>query len=128
MNIDLYSDRTQAVLGGLLGAAVIAAFWIGEGAVAAIAPALLVLGFLALVLVGRRRSETLDVMSGIGDERSRSHYQRAVAFAGSTMVWVIVGWWLVSVALGEPNETLAVLAAVGALSWAGAAIFYAKRR
>ena len=61
---------------------------------------------MVLIVVARRRSDTFDVMSGIGDERTRSLYQRAVAFAGTVMSFVLPGWWLVTVAQGEPNTTL----------------------
>ena len=44
---------------------------------------------------GRRRSDTLDVMSGIGDERAKLLYTRAVAFAGTVMSFVLPVWWLV---------------------------------
>ena len=40
---------------------------------------LLLLAFIAVVHFGRRRSNTLEVMSGTGDERVRSLYTRAVA-------------------------------------------------
>ena len=43
-------------------------------------------------------------MSGIGDERTRSLYRDACAFAGSVMSFVLPGWWLVTVAKGDPND------------------------
>jgi hypothetical protein len=45
--------------------------------------AAVVLAFLLLVYSGRRRSATLDVMSGIGDERAKLLYTRAVAFSST---------------------------------------------
>ena len=68
--------------------------------------AALVLAFLLLVYFGRRRSDTLDVMSGIGDERAKLLYTRAVAFSGTVMSFVLPIWWLVTVAQGDPNEVL----------------------
>ena len=43
-------------------------------------------------------------MSGTGDERVRSLYMRAVAFAGAVMAWLLPGWWLVTVAQGDPKR------------------------
>ena len=68
--------------------------------------------FIAVVHFGRHRSNVLEVMSGTGDERVRSLYMRAVAFAGAVMAWVLPGWWLVTVAQGDPNETLSILCAI----------------
>ena len=51
-------------------------------------------------------------MSGIGDERSRTLYTRALAYTGTILSFVLPGWWLVTVAGGEPNETLSLAAAL----------------
>ena len=57
-------------------AATTAVFWIAQGFDAALPVALLLLAFTAVVHFGRRRSNTLEVMSGTGDERVRSLYMR----------------------------------------------------
>jgi hypothetical protein len=87
------STTGQLSMGLLLALAVFVAFAVGGDPVDAIGAALIV-GFLLLVLYGRRRSDTLDVMSGIGDERARLLYTRAVAFAGTVMSFVLPIWWL----------------------------------
>jgi hypothetical protein len=66
-------------------------------------------------------------MSGIGDERTRNLYRDACAFAGSVMSFVLPGWWLVTVRKGNPNETVALLCAVFAVAWAGAAVVLPRR-
>jgi hypothetical protein len=68
-----------------------------------------------------------EVMSGVGDERTRHLYVRSVAFAGSVMSVVLPGWWLVTVALGEPNTTLSLLCAIFALSWIAAVVVLPRR-
>lgn len=121
------SPAAQAAGGLLIGAAVVAAFLIaGDPGSAAISGALVV-GFVLFVYVGRRHSEAIEVMSGIGDERTRSLYRDACAFAGSAMSFVLPAWWIVTVATGDPNETLAVLCAIFGVTWAGAAIVLPRR-
>ncbi|MEP6953356.1 MAG: hypothetical protein ABI950_04740 [Solirubrobacteraceae bacterium] len=70
------------------------------------------LALLLAVAAGRRRSGTLDVMSGVGDERARSLYTRSTALAGTIMSVVLPGWWLVTVAQGDPDETLSLTCAL----------------
>jgi hypothetical protein len=100
------SATGQLTLGLVLVAAVFAAFAAGGDAGYGLVTAALVLAFLLLVYFGRRRSDTLDVMSGIGDERAKLLYTRAVAFTGTVMSFVLPIWWLVTVAQGDPNEVL----------------------
>ena len=89
-----------------------AVFWIAQGFDAAFPVGLVLLAFTAVVHFGRRRSNTLEVMSGTGDERVRSLYTQAVAIAGAVMSFLLPGWWLVTVAQGEANDTLAVLCTI----------------
>ena len=51
----------------------------------------------------------------------------AVAFAGAIMAWLLPGWWLVTVAQGEPDTTLSVLCAVFAFCFITAVIWRARR-
>ena len=106
------STTGQLGLGLLLVAAVFVAFAIGGDAADGAVSAAIVLAFLLLVFFGRRRSDTLDVMSGIGDERGKFLYMRAVAFTGTIMSFVLPIWWLVTVAKGDPNEVLALCCAI----------------
>jgi len=124
----LSTPAAQLAMGALIAAAVFAAYLLGGQSLgdAAIAGGL-VLGFMVLITVARRRSDTFDVMSGIGDERTRSLYQRAVAFAGTVMSFVLPGWWLVTVAQGDADMTLALLCAIFALSWLLAVVVLSRR-
>jgi uncharacterized protein (TIGR03382 family) len=121
------STAGQLTLGLLLVVAVFAAFAVGDDAGNGAIGAALVLAFLLVVLFGRRRSDTLDVMSGIGDERGKLLYTRAVAFAGTVMSFVLPGWWLVTVAQGDPNEVLAACCAIFAVTFVLAVIILARR-
>jgi hypothetical protein len=114
--------------GALLAGALVAAYLVGGQSVGeALIGGALVFGFMLLVVVARRRSDAFDVMSGVGDERTRHLYVRSVAFAGTVMSIVLPAWWLVTVATGEPNTTLSLMCAVFALSWIGAVIVLSRR-
>jgi len=108
-------------------AATTAVFWIAQGFDAAFPVGLVLLAFTAVVHFGRRRSNTLEVMSGTGDERVRSLYTQAVAIAGTVMSFLLPGWWLVTVAQGEANDTLAVLCAIFGATFVVAVAVLARR-
>jgi hypothetical protein len=117
----------QLILGIALVVAVFVAFAIGGDPGNGAISAAIVLAFLLLVLFGRRRSETLDVMSGIGDERGKVLYTRAVAFAGTVMSFVLPGWWLVTIAQGDPNEVLSACCAIFGASFVLAVVVLTRR-
>ena len=98
-----------------------------RGFEAALPVALVLLAFTAVVHFGRRRSNTLEVMSGTGDERVRSLYTQAVAIAGTVMSFLLPAWWLVTVAQGDPNETLSLLCAIFGVSFILAIVVVARR-
>ena len=108
-------------------AATTAVFWIAEGFEAAFPVALVLLAFTAVVHFGRRRSNTLEVISGTGDERVRSLYTQAVAIAGTVMSFLLPAWWLVTVAQGDPNEVLNWLCAIFGATFVVAIVVLARR-
>ena len=110
-----------------ISAAVIAVFWAAEGFEEALYAGAVLLAFTAIVHFGRRHSNTLEVMSGTGDERVRSLYMHAVAIAGTVMAFVLPGWFLVTVAQGDPNTTLSLLSAIFGATFVGAVIWLARR-
>jgi hypothetical protein len=125
---DLMNNWSVQVMGMLtITAACVAVFWAAEGFEEAWPVGAVLLAFTAVVHFGRRRSTTLEVMSGTGDERVRSLYTRAVAFAGAVMSFLLPGWWLVTVAQGDPNETLALLCAIFGLSFILSVVVLARR-
>ena len=121
------SAHGQLTVGLVLVAAVFAAFAAGGDAGYGLVSAALVLAFLLLVYFGRRRSDTLDVMSGIGDERAKLLYTRAVAFSGTVMSFVLPIWWLVTVAQGDPNEVLTWCCAIFGATFVLAVVVLARR-
>jgi hypothetical protein len=127
MNDGMNNWSVQVVGVALIGAAATAVFWAAEGFEAAWPVALIMTAFIAVVHLGRRRSNVLEVMSGTGDERVRSLYMRAVAFAGAVMAWVLPAWWLVTVAQGDSNETLNILCALFGACFIVAVVVLARR-
>jgi hypothetical protein len=121
------SPTGQLSLGLVLVAAVFVAFALNDDAANGAIGAALVLGFLLLVYFGRKRSDTLDVMSGIGDERAKLLYTRAVAFSGTVMSFVLPIWWLVTIAQGDPNEVLSICCAIFGATFILAVVVLARR-
>jgi hypothetical protein len=118
----LESPIAQLVAGLLLGLATAGAFLVGGDAVAGLVGGGLVIALILAVHFGRRRSQTLEVMGGIGDERVHHLYVGATAFTGSVMALVLPVWWLVTVAQGDPNETLGLVCALFGVVWLAAVI------
>jgi hypothetical protein len=79
MNEAMNNWSVQVVGMLAISAAVIAVFWAAEGLEEAIYAGALLLAFTAIVHFGRRHSNTLEVMSGTGDERVRSLYMQHLA-------------------------------------------------
>jgi hypothetical protein len=121
------SANGQLSAGLVLVAAVFAAFAVGGDPAFGLVSAALVLAFLLVVYFGRRRSDTLDVMSGVGDERGKLLYTRAVAFSGTVMSFVLPIWWLVTVAQGDPNEVLSICCAIFGATFVLAVVVLARR-
>ena len=127
MNLTIRTPRSQVAGMLVIVAATVAVFWITKGPVMALSTAGWLLAFVLVIHFGRRRSDAIDVMSGIGDERSRFLYTRAVAFAGHVISLVVVVWWLWTQISGTTNETLSVIGVVAALSFLVGAIYYSRR-
>lgn len=82
--------------------------------------------FTALIHFGRRRSDAIRVIGGVGDERNRNLYTRATAVGGSVLWLVTVVWYLVTIASGEPDPTLGTLLLVFSVATIGAGIYYSR--
>jgi hypothetical protein len=127
MNETMNNWNVQLIGMLAIAATVFGVFWAAEGIEEAWPSAVILLGFIAILHFGRGRSDTLNVMSGVGDERTRSLYTRAVAFAGGVMAFVLPGWWLVTVAQGDPDRTLTILCAVFGATFIAAVAVLARR-
>ena len=110
-----------------LTAVVVAVFWIVDGALSAAIVGAWLGAFVALMHFGRKRSEAIKIMGGMGDERIRTLSTRALAFAGGVMAFALPATWLASVLAEDENYAVAALAAVFATSFIGAAIVLEQR-
>ena len=110
-----------------IAAATGAAFWIGNGPRAGLIAGGWMLLITAVVGVGRRWSDAIRIVGGAGDERNRNLYTRATAVGGSVLAIAIPGWWLVTVARGEPDRTLLALWLLFGVSSVGAAVYYSRQ-
>ena len=127
MNLSFSRPRGQLATMLMIVATVVAVLWAAEGAMMALASGGWLLAFVLLVHFGRGRSDAIAVMSGIGDERRRTLYTRAIAFSGHAVCLLVVIWFLISVIRGTPNETLGVIGAVAGLSFIAGSIYYSVR-
>jgi hypothetical protein len=125
---DVMNNWTVQLIGMfMIAAAAVAAFWVAEGVVSAAVTALVMAGFIAIVHFGRKRFDTIEVMGGVGDERIRTLYTRAIALTGTVMSLVLPGWWLVTVAQGESNDTLNLLCAIFGAAFVLSVVLVARR-
>ena len=102
-------------------------FGIAEGAESGLFAGGLILAFVAILYFGRERFDAINVMFGAGDERTRTLYTKAIAFAGNVLIYVIVGWFLVTLVQGEVNETLTLLGTVGGVAFIVGAILASRK-
>jgi hypothetical protein len=122
-----HAANTQLALELVIVAAVFAAFAIGDGLASALVSAGIVLAFVLVVHLGRRRAQSLEVMGGLGDERVQHLSTRVAALTGWIMACVLPGWWLVTVALGDNNRTLNIVCAIYGVTFMAAAVLVSRR-
>jgi hypothetical protein len=121
--IERFQLAGMLVIAGLVATG----FWMADGAESGLLAGAWMLAFVGAVHFGRRRSDAISVVGGIGDERTRNLYTRSLAFAGAVLSFVIPGWWLITVVQGRPSQTLALLGAIFAVSFVGAAFVVSRR-
>jgi hypothetical protein len=106
-----------------LGAAVLAAQWIGGNLHGGLVSLALLSGFGLVILLGGR-SETVRGLRGDGrDERFRMIDVHASAFAGFTVILALSVAWLVELARGHDGSPFGELMAVGGISYLAAIAF-----
>jgi hypothetical protein len=107
-----------------LGALMLGAFWIGGDLGQGLSAAAVMLVVAALFYFGGRRSETLAGIGGPArDERWERIDVHATALAGSVLVLVIIGAFLVEVAQGQDGSPYSALGAVGGVAYIAAVAF-----
>ena len=102
----------------LLGGVVWAASWIGGHPVAGLVSFLIIAGFGAIFVVGRR-SESIRMMAAgrRADERWRSIDLRATAIAGLALITVVIVAFLWEIAHGRSGQPYANLGAIAGIAY-----------
>jgi hypothetical protein len=110
-----------------LGLLMLGAFWIGDEPGQGVISLGIMTALAALFFFGHR-SETVRALGGPGrDERWAMIDVRATALAGSVLVAVIIGAFLVEVASGRDGSPYAALGAVGGLAYVVAVVVLRAR-
>ena len=107
--------------------AVTAALWAINGWPTGIVTGVGMFGLVAAIHLGRRRNDALRTISGQGDERTRSLYQRSNATAGGVLSLVLPAWWFTTVVRGEPDMTVFTLWVVFSFAFLGSAVYHSRR-
>jgi hypothetical protein len=121
------SETALLAGGALIALATGVAFAVGDSLASGLVGGAIVLAFVLVVAGGRRHSATLEVMSGIGDERTRHLYTVAVAWTGTVMSVLLPAWWLVTLALGDSNETLNLVCAIFGVTFIACVVVISRR-
>jgi hypothetical protein len=111
-----------------LGLVLAGALWIGgqPGAWWVIA---LFVAYAAFLYALSPRSEVIALMNGEArDERQRSINEKATAVTGQVLIWVLVGGFLVTTAMGSDLAAVfSSLAAFAGLTWLTALVVLTRR-
>jgi hypothetical protein len=94
-------------------------------------PGLVTFGLFALfaaVFYFGRRNETIAGLSSPGrDERWEMINQRSLAFAGTVVILILIGGWIVDVANGNDGSPYSEIIAGGAIAYFAAALWLRAR-
>ncbi len=107
-----------------LGVAMFFALWIGGDPLGGVYAGAVIAVLGVLVLIGGRSSETIRALRGDGkDERFHRIDISATAFAGTVLILVLIGTWMVEVARGHDGNPYGLLSAIAGLSYLAAVLF-----
>lgn len=118
--VDVRWWAASAVLTGV-------AFAIGRGVAQGVVVGGAMLALVAVLHLGRDRSDAVRVVGGAGDERNQQLSARATATASGALALIMTGWFLLSAATGELNTTLMVLLPLYLLIQVLASAYFAHR-
>ncbi len=105
-----------------IGVAYLLAGWAGGDLVFGLFGLALMTGLAVVLLLIRRRSETVKGLLDRRDERINTIDLRATAFAGVTVIVAVIIAFVVEIATGGDGSQYAWLGAVGGVAYIGALI------
>jgi hypothetical protein len=111
-----------------LGVVIAGAMLIGGQRLDALFSLALFFAIAAALLLGGR-SETVRMVRGDQpDERWAQHDLRATAFAGITLIVIVLGAWIVEIARGNDGQPYVSLGAIAGVAYLAAVIYLRIRR
>jgi hypothetical protein len=116
------SGLTTPLVSVAIGIAYLLAGWAGGDLAFGLFGLALMTGLAVVLLLVRRRSETVKGLLDRRDERINTIDLRATAFAGVTVIMAVVIAFIVEIASGGDGSQYAWLGAIGGVAYVGAVI------
>jgi hypothetical protein len=116
------SGLTTPLVSVAIGIAYLLAGWAGGDLAFGLFGLALMTGLAVVLLLVRRRSETVKGLLDRRDERINTIDLRATAFAGVTVIVAVVIAFIVEIASGGDGSQYAWLGAIGGVAYIGAVI------
>ena len=116
------SGLTTPLVSVAIGIAYLLAGWAGGDLEFGLFGLALMTGLAVVLLLVRRRSETVKGLLDRRDERINTIDLRATAFAGVTVIVAVVIAFIVEIATGGDGSQYAWLGAIGGVAYIGAVI------
>jgi hypothetical protein len=121
------SGLTTPLVSVAIGIAYLLAGWAGGDLEFGLFGLALMTGLAVVLLLVRRRSETVKGLLDRRDERINTIDLRATAFAGVTVIVAVVIAFIVEIATGGDGSQYAWLGAIGGVAYIGAVIVHRIR-
>ena len=117
-----YKYLATPIFGVLMGLVYLVAFWAGGSLAYGVFGLVVMVAFSLLLLVARRRSETVRGLLDHRDERISAIDLRATAVTALAMIAVVLVAFVVEIARGQSGWPYSMLGAVGGVTYLAAVI------
>jgi len=117
-----YKYLATPIFGVLMGLVYLVAFWAGGSLAYGVFGLVVMVAFSLLLLVARRRSETVRGLLDHRDERITAIDLRATAVTALAMIAVVLVAFVVEIARGQSGWPYSMIGAVGGLAYLVAVI------
>ena len=117
-----YKYLATPIFGVLMGLVYLVAFWAGGSLAYGVFGLVVMVAFSLLLLVARRRSETVRGLLDHRDERISAIDLRATAVTALAMIAVVLVAFVVEIARGQSGWPYSMIGAVGGLAYLVAVI------
>jgi hypothetical protein len=111
------------LVGVLIGVVYLVAFWVGGSLLDGVFGLSVMVAFSLVLLLARRRSETVRGLLDHRDERISAIDMRATALSAFAMIAVVLVAFVVEIARGRSGWPYSMIGAVGGLSYLAAVIY-----